>query len=98
MSAWFLERKEAAFLSIERSIRPGDGRMRQLRISEVLMNLPSRTRVRLFAPVQRCVVKNPVERTPDGRFMIREALPGWGIELDEEKLRKLSAGVIELAP
>ena len=47
---------------------------------------------------QRCVMKNPLQRSPDGRFMIREALPGWGLELDEAKLRTLAAEVVELEP
>jgi L-alanine-DL-glutamate epimerase-like enolase superfamily enzyme len=45
---------------------------------------------------QRCLLKNPVGRTPDGRFFVRESLPGWGIEIDEAKLRQLAAAAIEL--
>ena len=45
---------------------------------------------------QRCLLKNPVGRTPDGRFFIRESLPGWGIEIDEPKLRQLASAVVEL--
>jgi L-alanine-DL-glutamate epimerase-like enolase superfamily enzyme len=45
---------------------------------------------------QRCLLKNPVGRTPDGRFFIRETLPGWGIEIDEAKLRPLAAAMVEL--
>jgi L-alanine-DL-glutamate epimerase-like enolase superfamily enzyme len=44
---------------------------------------------------QRCLLKNPVGRTPDGRFFIRENLPGWGIEIDEAKLRELAASAVE---
>jgi hypothetical protein len=44
---------------------------------------------------QRCLLKNPVDRTPDGRFFIRENLPGWGIGIDEAKLRELAASVVE---
>jgi L-alanine-DL-glutamate epimerase-like enolase superfamily enzyme len=45
---------------------------------------------------QRCLRKNAVGRTPDGRFFLRENLPGWGIEIDETKLRELAASVVEL--
>ena len=45
---------------------------------------------------QRCLLKNPVGRTPDGRFVIREARPGWGIELDEAELRKLATVFVDL--
>ncbi len=44
---------------------------------------------------QRCLRKNAVARTPDGQFLIQESLPGWGIELDESKLRELAAAVVE---
>jgi L-alanine-DL-glutamate epimerase-like enolase superfamily enzyme len=45
---------------------------------------------------QRCVVRQPVARTPDGRFMVRERLPGFGIEIDVRKLKAMSAGVVAL--
>lgn len=45
---------------------------------------------------QRCLLKNPVGRTPDGRFFIQERLPGWGVEIDEAKLRELAGAVVEL--
>jgi len=45
---------------------------------------------------QRCLVRNPVGRAPDGRFMLREPMPGFGVELDETRLRQLAAAVIEL--
>lgn len=44
----------------------------------------------------RVLKRNPVGRTEDGRFMIKESLPGWGLELDEPKLRKLAGAVVEL--
>jgi L-alanine-DL-glutamate epimerase-like enolase superfamily enzyme len=44
---------------------------------------------------QRCLIKNAVDRTPDGRFFIRENLPGWGFEIDETKLRDMAATVVE---
>ena len=45
---------------------------------------------------QRCLLKNPVDRTPDGKFLLRENLPGWGIEIDEAKLRTLASAAVEL--
>lgn len=45
---------------------------------------------------QRSLLKNPVARTPDGKFFIRENLAGWGIEIDEAKLRELAAAVVDL--
>ena len=45
---------------------------------------------------QQCLVRNPVGRTSDGRFMVREPMPGWGLELDEARLADRAAAVIEL--
>jgi L-alanine-DL-glutamate epimerase-like enolase superfamily enzyme len=45
---------------------------------------------------QRALLKNPVDRTPEGKFFIRENLSGWGVEIDETKLRPLAAMVVEL--
>lgn len=45
---------------------------------------------------QRCVQRNPVSRTPDGRYVVEEHLPGFGIEIDLNKLKELSAGMLNL--
>ena len=43
---------------------------------------------------QRCVLRNPVGRSPDGRFEVKEWLPGFGVEMDLKKLKKLSSDVL----
>lgn len=45
---------------------------------------------------QRCVKRNPVNRTPDGKFSRHEMLPGFGVEMDVSKLKELSAGMLSL--
>jgi L-alanine-DL-glutamate epimerase-like enolase superfamily enzyme len=45
---------------------------------------------------QRCTVRNPVHRTPDGKFGIKKFLPGFGVEIDVEKLKLLSCGFLRL--
>lgn len=45
---------------------------------------------------QRCVKRNPVNRTPDGKFSRHERLPGFGVEMDVSKLNELSAGMLSL--
>jgi L-alanine-DL-glutamate epimerase-like enolase superfamily enzyme len=45
---------------------------------------------------QRCLTRNPVARAADGRFEVRERLPGFGVDLDLAKLRQLAAGVLSL--
>lgn len=45
---------------------------------------------------QQCLRTNPVQRTAEGRFGLGEPLPGFGVELDTERLKALSSGVISL--
>jgi L-alanine-DL-glutamate epimerase-like enolase superfamily enzyme len=45
---------------------------------------------------QRCVKKNPVKRTPEGAFALPAAAPGFGVELDVEKLREMASEVLAL--
>jgi L-alanine-DL-glutamate epimerase-like enolase superfamily enzyme len=41
---------------------------------------------------QQCTLRNPVERTPDGKYGVKQALPGFGVEINVEKLKSLSCG------
>ena len=34
--------------------------------------------------------------TPDGKFALKQALPGFGVDLDEQKLKTLSCGFLKL--
>jgi L-alanine-DL-glutamate epimerase-like enolase superfamily enzyme len=45
---------------------------------------------------QRCLLTNPVSRTPDGRFTVNELLPGFGIEMDLVKLKNLATAIVYL--
>jgi L-alanine-DL-glutamate epimerase-like enolase superfamily enzyme len=45
---------------------------------------------------QRCTLRNPVERTPDGKFALKHALPGFGVDIDTQKLKTLSCGFLKL--
>jgi L-alanine-DL-glutamate epimerase-like enolase superfamily enzyme len=45
---------------------------------------------------QRCTLRNPVGRTPDGKFAVKQALPGFGVDIDEQKLKTLSCGFLRL--
>lgn len=45
---------------------------------------------------QRCMLRNPVIRTPDGRYEIKERRPGFGVEMDLNKLKELSSGMLNL--
>ena len=45
---------------------------------------------------QQCVQTNPVQRTADGRFVVGEHLPGFGVEINVERLKALSVGVVSL--
>lgn len=45
---------------------------------------------------QRCTLRNPVQRTPDGKFAIQQSLPGFGVDIDEAKLKSLSRGFLKL--
>lgn len=45
---------------------------------------------------QRCTLRNPVQRTPDGKFAVKQPLPGFGVEIDEKKLKTLSCGFLKL--
>lgn len=45
---------------------------------------------------QKCVRRNPVNRTPNGKFGLRERLPGFGVEMDLNKLNELCAGKFSL--
>ena len=44
----------------------------------------------------RCVRRNPVSRDSDGRFVVLEPRPGFGVEIDLEKLKSLAAAVLTL--
>lgn len=43
---------------------------------------------------QRCALCNPVGRSPDGRYEVRERLPGFGVEMNLKRLKKLSSGAL----
>lgn len=45
---------------------------------------------------QRCTVRNPVQRTPDGKFGVKQFRPGFGVDIDEQKLKTLSCGFLRL--
>jgi L-alanine-DL-glutamate epimerase-like enolase superfamily enzyme len=45
---------------------------------------------------QRCTVRNPVQRTADGKFGVKQLLPGFGVEIDDKKLKTLSCGFLSL--
>jgi hypothetical protein len=45
---------------------------------------------------QQCVQTNPIRRTADGRFFVGEHLPGFGVEIDIERLKALSVVAISL--
>ena len=45
---------------------------------------------------QRCTVRNPVQRTADGKFGVKQFLPGFGVEIDDKKLKTLSCGFLSL--
>jgi len=45
---------------------------------------------------QRCVSRQSVARTPDGRYAVEKPLPGFGVEMDLNKLKELSSGVLNL--
>lgn len=44
---------------------------------------------------QRCTLRNPVHRTPDGKFAIKESLPGFGVDIDEVKLKSLARAFVK---
>jgi len=46
------------------------------------------------AVFQKCLVQTSIKRTADGRFAIDRLLPGFGTELDLNKLKQLAAEVI----
>ena len=45
---------------------------------------------------QRCTLHNPVQRTPDGKFAIKQLRPGFGVDMDDPKLKSLSCGFLKL--
>lgn len=45
---------------------------------------------------QRSVLHNPVARTSDGKFIVRERHSGFGVEMDLNKLKELSSGMLNL--
>ena len=45
---------------------------------------------------QECLISNPVTRTPDGRFSLPKAAPGFGVIMDLKKLREKSYAFISL--
>jgi L-alanine-DL-glutamate epimerase-like enolase superfamily enzyme len=45
---------------------------------------------------QRCTLRNPVQRTPDGKFVVKKPLPGFGVDIDDQKLKTLSCGFLKL--
>ena len=45
---------------------------------------------------QRCVQQNPVARTSDGRYELKARRPGFGVDIDVNKLKELSSGMLNL--
>ena len=45
---------------------------------------------------QQCLLTNPVSQTDDGKFALPNPLPGFGIELDLEKLKQRSYATLSL--
>lgn len=45
---------------------------------------------------QHCLLRHPVSRTSDGRYVVRKHTAGFGLEMDLKKLKELSSGRFDL--
>ncbi|MBC8128185.1 MAG: hypothetical protein H8M99_13675 [Gloeobacteraceae cyanobacterium ES-bin-144] len=45
---------------------------------------------------QKCVLRNPVQRTADGKFEVKQSQPGFGVEIDEKKLKTMTRAFLSL--
>ena len=45
---------------------------------------------------QKCLIENPVSRTPEGKFEAKHPKPGFGVEIDLDHLKRLSSGFISI--